>query len=680
MNQSGANKLNAVSGQFRTLDGAEYVGPYHITWQGIPATESEPTPTSKTLVPVTSTAVETSTLSAPQPNNTLDENDTVYDLMPTIINRPPIVTKTITEASTPAIKPYANADASGDFMYEFPDGTIRIHKGVTITLKVEAQQPDVLNVENGVLVMKPSNEELVYAWTLDGESLTGNQYDSNTGTNIKLNNNELSIENISTNFAGTYNCTVTNDIGTTDAGTITLEIYNSDVDSFFYNNLIENPNATNDTDNWNSVNDSLTTSTFTTPDGSTQKSIIVDPTTAPSQRELWTIEMLKPRPYSLDAGALRVGETPMPFDLSSTSRFFTRNEYKYTVAGGESIVKAYQDIDLTELESHIKGAVYGVEGLRVLFGAYIGNGLMNYEVNDEFVLPSSRALPDAYYLGAPRLSVENFSKAGPGFVQERVYVTLEEYQNDQPIKSRILEGGEEGGRILTGIPTLQDPWSSRLPKYRGRVYYLGDKNYASPDRPSLGDSRDAHLFVADELTPNYEDRYTYGQYGEYKREVVERLDPRTNKVRITITMEAPGIALYLRERGDEQIITDIDGLWEILSWTSTWPSRSFDAKNNDGYPNPNSPFNQIANNPNYKPDLPLEEKMPKIGISRAMVTGLTFTLFPIYKEQRYLTESEVFATLKDNELTIPESVKSPIDTSLPPYFYDSAIELNTGMM
>ena len=87
------------------------------------------TPQSQPLLPVTTTEVRTApTSSVPALNTGLDENQTVYDLIPTIINQIPIVTQTIIEGSKPPIRQSSTADATGDYMYQFPDGTVRVHQ------------------------------------------------------------------------------------------------------------------------------------------------------------------------------------------------------------------------------------------------------------------------------------------------------------------------------------------------------------------------------------------------------------------------------------------------------------------------------------------------------------------------------------------------------------------------
>ena len=661
MEHNETNRLYAVSGQFTTLDGKSYIGPYSITKQGLPISG---TPQSQPLLPVTTTKLRTSpTSSVPALNTGLNENQTVYDLMPTIINQIPIVTQTIIEGSIPPIRQSSTADATGDYMYQFPDGTVRVHQKTTITLRVQAQQPDALNVENGKLVIKPVDAELTYAWTYNGE-VVGGQSQPALGFTMTVNKNELTLANVDPVAAGTYNCTVSNDIGTTDAGTITLEVYNSSIDSYFFGNLIENGDALDQTTGWNTVNGGLVAKTFSEPNPA-QKNIETNPLS--SDDFTWTAEMLVPAPDSLTYGELL--KPPSAVGQGNANQlylpnYFSRDSFKYLVKGGVPIIKAYQDIDLTgEIQSYINGSIYGIEGVRGVFCCYLGNAISQYEVNREVILPGDRTSPVAYYPGAPRLSVENFSKAGPGFVQERAYVTLEEFQNNQPLQSRILtrSGGTE--TITKGIPTITDPWSVELKNHMGKVYYQGGKNYADPDLPSLGDKRDAHLFAADALTPDYSERYTYGQYGEFTKLLIERLDPRTNKIRITINIEAYDLGIMLRERGSENNPLSDEGLWELLPWMGTWPSRSFASRNDDGLPSPNSAWSLISGQPGNI----LERKIPRIGLyPRSLVTGLTFAMVPIYKYDRSSTDSQVNSMLSQTRFTV-FSVDSPIDTKLPPY-------------
>jgi len=673
-NNEKKNILNAVPNQYTTLEGQPYVGPYHVTRMGLPMTGTHHTVDSKVLIvdSKNKTVVDTkkdwpATLA--KTNNTLNENATTYDLLPIIVNKPPIIISSIIEATTPPIKPYSKADATGEFMYQFPDGTVKVHRGVSITLAVTAKQPDILNVDNGVLVMKESDSELSYQWFFNGE-LIGDRTVATDSLDIQNigalrynpTPNSLAITNVIPEFAGTYACLVSNDIGTTDAGSIELEVYVSDIDSFFYTNLLQNGNGESDTEGWTGVNNGLISKEISiSTDGSILKSIVVDPL---SPNFSWTTEMMHPQPYNMATGLLKSLDTPAQnaivmgnSNMWPISTYFSRKNYTYTVNKGIETIRTYQDIDLSELlEPHIRGAIYGVRGLQAVCCGYVGNAIMNYEPNKEFVLPSDRAKPRAYFKGAPRLSPENFSKAGPGFVVERVYVTIQEYVNGQPIKSRLRTQLEDGQvEISRGILVMEDPWSKRLDKYANEVYYPGGLGWANPDVRSLGDARDQHLYVADDLMPYYEDRFTYGQYAEFQKQIIDRLNPKTNKIRVTINIEAPQLGYYLQERGGNNVPTTIDKLWELLPWTSTWPARSYGAKNNDGWPSDDNPFSQIINDKN-KEKLPLEQKMPKIGDSRAFVTGLTVALIPQYLNEE-VTNQDALEIISEvsNQTQIVES-------------------------
>lgn len=661
--------LYATFGEFRTLDGVEYIGAYCITSEGLPRVYSSQGTITEVLIPYAKDSLisQTDTLTTPPINDQLDENDTFYDLMPVIINQPPVIIKTLLEASLPPIRPVALADAVDGYMHESLNGTIKVQRGSSLTLKVEAQQPDVLNVENGLLVLKPANVELSYRWT-SPTGITGNQPVDvlNSQTGVILDNNTISISNIQPEFSGYYTCIVSNDVGYTDAGAIIIEVFDANIDSLFYSNLIENPNADDSTDNWNSLDDSFTRKSFKSADdddlGFKLKSIVSDPFDANLMG--WTTNMLDPTPFNLEAGFIRqVPPTPLEVDKN----YFSRIPYTYTINKGKAVTQAYQDIDLSLLADHMKGAIHGIGGLRAIFCAYVGNGIFNYELNDEFILPDQRSNTGSYYLGAARLSMQNYTKAGPGFVKEKVTVTLEEYANNQPIKSRIMHGMDSSsGSIHIGTPTLQDPWTELLPKYRDRIYYAGGAGItALPDGPSLGDSRDAHLFVADELMPDQEERYAYGQYAKFQKVVIDKLDYRTTKVRITITIEAPDLSLFMRDRGTDQIPTDQGKLWEILPWTNTWPSRSFGLKNDDGYPKPSNPFNKIVYS-NSKSKLSLIQKLPRIGESRAMVTGLGFVIIPIVTYDSTI-RPDTAAEVSQSFMMNPESNKPIVPSPLNPY-------------
>jgi hypothetical protein len=610
----------AKEGDFETNTGQPYVGPYRQTPSGILVSVE-----GDVIVPQKNKQqAQSNPTTAPQPNTTLNENNTEYDLLPVRINNTPVIVKSIAEASIPQIKPSTAAGVlEGDYMFLFPDGSVKVHANTTITLQVEAEQPDTLNVENGQLIVKPSREELLYQWTVDGVPLSVFERDDSLRATRVVEGNKVIITNMIPKFAGTYNCIVSNDIGPTDAGSVNLEVYNSDVDSLFFTNLVANPNGaaedqTLTTEGWQSVAGAIESkplSPQTT--GDRDKSIVVDPF---NDRFTWTHEMMFPRPYQLDGGILQ--NNP----LNNIKSYLTRQKYQYAFNNGITVMQAYQDIDLSDLELHIKGSIYGVSGLSAVVSCYLGMAIYNYEPAYPYILPNHRANPLNYYNGAARLSFENFYKMGPGFVKERAYVDVEEYDNGERVPSTYQ------GRLQVEPIRIIDPWNRRLSQYDNRVYYEGGgRKLLPPDGPSAGDNRDRHLFVADELYKTQEERYTFGQYAEFNRIVIDKINPRTNQIRLVYTVESLGnLDFTIYDRGREIFNQVSDGLLESPGWDGSWNSETAQNKS-DNPTQERNVFDSIK--ANYKTNLPweadIQQRVPKASDSRAFATGFNVTLVPL---------------------------------------------------
>ena len=567
-----------------------------------------------------------------QPNTTLNENDTVYDLLPTIINKPPVIVQSISEASTPQVKPSSTATTTeGNFMYLFPDGNVKVHANTTVTLKAVAKQPDTYNIENGELVVKEAQEELVYSWTKDGASIVANDEEPSLLSSRILNGNTLTFNNMIPRYAGTYNCTVSNDIGSSDGGTINIQVFNSDVDSSFYSNLVLNPNGTAEDgtlsiEGWQSISGGIVAKQLNSTTNPTKhKKIVVDPFNPNFE---WTSEMLYPKPYQVDGGSLKNNA------IDKINSYLTREDYSYTQNGGEGLFTAYQDIDLTDLQSHIQGAIYGIDGVRGVLSFYLGMAIYNYTPAFPFTSPEARSKASTYYLGAPRLSLENFLKAGPGFVREIAYVEIEEYDKEERLQSKLLNKESQTKPIK-----VLDPWNKRLPQYNNQVYYNGNQNYAAPDEPSKGDERDKHLFTADELVPNLDDRFTYGQYAELNKIVLDRLNPRTNKLRIVISIEPKGSLNYNLREGDKRLFGGVgSGIFEAVGWEKTFKSLSVESNKSDEVDR--EWVGDILRN--FRKSEPIKLRIPKASKSKAFASGFNLALIPLEagKEQQISREVE----------------------------------------
>ena len=608
----------AKESEYVTLDGQPYIGPFHKMSSGILMTGKQHSITSTVIVAVNGKTSTAPPLQSASPNTALNENETEYDLLPELVNSPPVIIKSMAEASTPQVKPSVAAGTlDGDYMYLFPDGATKVHAGVNLTLRIEAEQPKVFNVENGILEIKDPQEGLTYRWFVDGESIVSDDIDDSLRAARLVSGSTLTITNMIPRYAGVYTCVVSNDIGGTDGGSLNLEVYNSNVDSFFYTNLVNNPNGlgedgTPSLDGWESLSGTMIAKEMSRKTiGNRDKRIVVDPM---NQEFHWTKEMMFPRPYQLDGGVLQ--GNPLP----RIKTYITRDKYQYGINGGTNLAQIYQDIDITDLREHVRGSIYGVSGVTALISFYIGNAIYNYEPARPYLTPDERASDRNYYNGSARLSLENFVKMGPGFVKEVTSIQIEEYSNETRVPS-VGEG-------LKPI-TILDPWNARLGKYSNQIYYKGGEGKTTSDVPSEGGNVDKHLFVADELFPSQQDRFTYGQYAEFQRIVLDKLNPKTTKIRLIYTIKATGgLEFVLNELGIKRYnITD--GIFELPDWYGSWQSgqliRSANAPEEE-----DKPF--LAIRDNYRSNLSwpdsVEQRVPKQSISRAFASGFNITLIP----------------------------------------------------
>ena len=583
------------------------------------------------IAPIISTDISSSLLTS-----TTDENDTVYDLLPVIINRPPVIVKSIAEASEPQIKPFSTANATGEFMYLFPDGTVKVNIGANFKLAIEAQQPNVLNVENGILRLIPPNSNLTFVWRKDSQIL--NSSTSNTlQSTVTVSGSIIEFDNIQPSSAGTYLCEISNDIGVTVSETITLEVVNLDFDTLFYRNLVNNPTGADGTNQWNANNSDLTTKPFTT--------IPSQDLIRPNRVDLfgYTVDMMHPRPYQIDMGAIQ------NFDMTqiylNNPYYFTRTRYKFDRKGGTFQVRAYQDIDLTDIIPLIRGGVYGVEGVRALFSCYIGNGISQFIPTEELVDPRRRTDPLRYYQSYARLSLENFLTAGPAAgISEKAYVTIEEFDNESRVPTTLLINSVGATQTYNNRVTINDPWQKRIyndsfrtSTYPNDIFQLGE---ISPI-----DNRDVILNVASNLYPDQRYRFTYGQYIEFNKLILERLNPKTTKVRISINFESTDWRIY-------EIASDSDEIYEVLTWET--PYRQYKFSKPPLSPTYKTIYQRISEYSSSLGKTP-SEFFPTAQDPRVMVTGLNFALLPILTQQNNVTEAYTRLTLNTATSTTPTS-------------------------
>lgn len=572
-----------------------------------------------------------------------DENDTFYDLLPVVVNRPPVISGSIVLESTPRIKDIDLSDGLGRELYVNRDGVVKIAKDTTITLRFKAKQPSVANVENGVLQVIPNDKKIKYIWRKDDVVLSSFTIASVRSRTV-VSENELLIERIQVRHSGVYTCEAVNDIGTTTSEAITIEVVDVYEEPLLFNNLVENPYGKDGTQGWNSNNQNFTTKQFTNVSSIDLKT--------PHRVDLfgYNIDMMHPRPYQIDPGPIR--GVDFYRDLTTDAgTYFTRTPYKYDLTDGEPMyVSAYQDIDLSDLTDHIKGGVFGINGIRAIFTCYIGNAITTYIPTKDNVSVTNRLSKSKYYSGAPRLSLENFLLAGPSAIWESGYVTIEEFEDETRLVSTLL-GPNDESIPLTNTIAIKDPWdwNSVRSKYwdEGRQYYTEDV-YQLQAGPSRGQSSfDVDLFTADELESR-EDRFTYGQFVKFNKVVIDKLNPKTNKIRIGIHFNntIPHLTTTfgkLLQTGDPIDIPD----WQKIHKKNTFDEEVF------------SYFNFINRageiNPSWTGGLNLKNRPPRekytyLQNPRPMVTGITLGLLPIIRQDIQRTVYETRTAFALNNL------------------------------
>lgn len=588
-------------------------------------------------------------------SSSLDENLTEYDLLSVPINKPPFILQPVTVSS--GIRPYVLADGKSSRPFIFSDGTIKIHIGADFVLSIQASQPNIYNVENGILKIIPSTVGLTYTWRRDGEIISSYELPS-LQSSVIVSGSTLTFKNMQPSYLGSYTCDVTNDIGTVTSEPITIEIQNTSFDSYFYQNLVKNPYGKDSTNDWESNNlEFISKPLSNQPTVDFIKPYNVD-------KFDYTVDMFNPRPYQIDPGYIKGFD--MTKDLLNNGYYFTRDKYKYITRGGSFLVRAYQDIDLTEIEPFIRGGVYGVDGVRAIFSCYIGNALSKFYPTldrgagrkDGLVEPSNRTSPKFYSQGNSRISVENFLKAGPSFgPDEIVYVTLEEFDNETRLPSSILSPDGVGGVVTYDRIRLNDAWTNTISKHTNKVYYTQDIYGIGELSP--GDGRDAVLYAADELLKDENTRFAYGQYVSFNKIILDQLNPNTTKVRITMHFQTDNPTLF----DNEVYYTEVtEEPLPFSSWEKCYDVNTFKQSSPiTGEDSADIFIQPRISRKSYNKDKSLLEVLPLAGVPRGMATGFNFSLLPVFTRRPGTT-----AYYTANTLTLNDTPASIVPSGLNP--------------
>lgn len=550
-----------------------------------------------------------------------NENQTVYNLFPYELNDVPIFTKNVYESSTPVIisdQSYVEGRAN---LYYDNTGTVRVVAGSSFKLAVSAQQPNVLNVENGIPIIKPAAGDLRYEWLVDGNlvfDVEPSFLDRRVDKRRPI-DNVLEFVSVTKRMQGTYTCTVTNDIGQVTSEDIAIEVLDpirSDdpFASFNRKNAIQNGFALDSTNNWTAIIGDLATKQLLTKD---QEANAKRPNAsvfghAPGE--------VYPHPLNLRTNSIR-NFAPTSL-LNRNAAYFTRQPIQYIANSGTNQVAAYQDVDLSEIVDYISGKAYGSKGVRAYFGCVLGNAITRFIPTIDILGPDERNKEEFYYSNAPRLSYENFVLAGPAFMEETVTVIVQEYEGEAPLQSMVYRDGKE--ELVDNIQ-LTDTLSS---------LYKQTQLFTDPIQPPIQSVTTADgdvvmlkpiegdqariLNMYNSLYPNREEHYAYGQYADYQDFVISKLNVRTNKIRVTLRFDISTVRM--NEISPEVVSND---LFDLEVWRKPYIKLLFKEFKKSVL----SIFQQNQSS-QYK-DRPLNEQIRPGNVSHTMVTSLGLVLEPI---------------------------------------------------
>lgn len=412
-----------------------------------------------------------------QDDEFVNENETTYALFPYELNDPPIFTKSIYAASTPPslhIDSYSPSLA-GKMLFHDSEGVVRVLAGSDIVLRVEATQPNVLNVENGVPTLIQKTDRLEYNWSINGASLFEeeslgllvNLDDTPQVENqVEVNENELVLRNVTDELNGTYICTVSNDIGEISSEAIELQVVhvNKSDNVYFRQNLVKNGFARDSTNEWTAIQGSIAVQPFALREAESE---LKKPSTPLRQH---SVNEIYPHPISIGMNGIK------GYDISTlateTSFYFTKTPYAKYADGGRPQSIVYQDIDVSEIQDLIAGRVFGCQGVRAYFGCVMGNSI-EYRAMD-VLAKSNPNDPKYFYQGAPRLSFENAILTGlPRYSGEHAYVIIQEFEGNTQLSSRRYISESEKARRVDNV-VISDPFvaarDSNASTYKEKIY------------------------------------------------------------------------------------------------------------------------------------------------------------------------------------------------------------------
>lgn len=603
--------------------------------------------------------------------SSVNENFTEYVLLPVPINDPPYIQESIYDTSAPRIKPIQFNEPGLNNLFVDSQGVVKVLVGSSFRLKMKAGQPPIYNVENGKptlivdrLPLPPSpapgvpvtlgsdESKIEYNWFKDDVEIVNDADLQMSGSTIirNINGDELLFTNISPKFAGVYTCQASNDIGAIESEQITIEVYNPDIEDAFYNNLVQNPHGKDDVDQWQFSSTDFKVVKFTT---APFKDL-----SQPWNRDVfaYTPDMLYPRPYHINT--YHIKNSNFTNDLLQEGSYFTRDRFKYKAKDGQAILNAEQDVDLADIVDYIQGSIYGVKGVRAVFGAYLGNAISRYKYTITTALTSLRNFRNTVDTTKPRPSKENCLLAGVPQVHEVVTVTIVEMDGETPLMSRVYDINTGNVSVKPG-EELIDPWTKRIRSTPDiQLYTTGA--YVS-----AGGSEEKLIHIAESVLPYPSQDYiaTYAQFAEWNKVVIDRLNHRTNKIRITLSFTMTSSVLDYKQ---SILLDESDEVFETEDWETIARTGRFPQRDGDFYTAPNGTKISVydINKLFYGNTIPVKQFFNLLGSSRGLVTGLNLVLMPIEQADPdkldYYTKTLLAGDINSGSFTAVNTSVSPV--------------------
>ena len=254
---------------------------------------------------------------------------------------------------------------------------------------------------------------------------------------------------------------------------------------------------------------------------------------------------------------------------------------------------------------------------------------------------------------APRISVENFLWAGPMTKPETVSITIQELEDEELLISRIIQ--KDNSIVNVKGATLNDPLTRSLEDVRRvRELLSGIQSTYPVDKYNVGytlksgDKEDELIRMYQSLYGEANNYYSHGQYVDYNTMHFERLNKRTNKIRINLVFDLDDDRYY-------EYKENAFGLLDLLGWDKAHSRGTFRSQLNQSQWNSSPFYGSLSAGKNYQADQ-----------SKTLVTGLNFSIFPISKTSNKII-GQTPTEFKNNVVVVPsrqqDALNRPISKS-----------------